>query len=519
MDAPPSDRTIPTTLQELAEGLAVSEARNEAVLKAVVDSIVTIDERGVIQSVNAATINTFGYDPEELLGQNINLLMPEPYSSEHDGYLERYLSTGIKRIIGIGREVVGRRKNGSTFPMDLSVSEVKLPGKRLFTGILRDITYRKQVEEALLSERNRFGQYLDIAAVAIISLDAFGMVQLMNREALMLAGIEEREALGKSLAEIFPRESGFLDASARAVASVARQRWESTFSTPNGARVVDWFSVPLRSREGANSHVGTILSGADITERKRAQESLAHAHAELEQRVFDRTSDLHRANEELRDEIAERVATENRLAASLKEKEVLLKEIHHRVKNNLQLISSLLSLQVRSRKGLTVDELVYEIQGRIQSIALLHEMLYQSGDLVHVDFGRYIDALAQAILRYHGMSSRVALHLRADELRLSLDGSIYCGLLLNELVTNALKHAFPNGRSGNLNIEAERIEDGRVALSVRDDGVGLKEDFDLANSSSLGLELVQQLTAKLRGNMNIVHGNGTGFEFVFQDGG
>ena len=168
---------------------------------------------------------------------------------------------------------------------------------------------------------------------------------------------------------------------------------------------------------------------------------------------------------------------------------------------------------------MTTEQLVYEIKGRIQSIALLHEMLYLSGDLVHVDFVKYIETLAQTIVHYYGLSSRVAIHILAEDIKLSLDGSIYCGLLLNELVTNAFKHAFPGGRSGNLWISAQRIGENRVKLVVRDDGVGLKSGFDLAKISSLGLELVQQLTTKLRGELSIVREGGASFEINFQDGG
>lgn len=506
-----------SSLQELTADLAKSEARNEALLEAAVDSIVTINERGIIQSVNAATTKTFGYEASELLGQNVSILIPEPYRSEHDSYLERYAKTGIRRIIGIGREVKGKRKNGSTFPMDLSVSEVKLPGARFFTGILRDITYRKQVEEALLSERNRFSQYLEIAAVAIISLDANGKIQLMNRDAIALAKTQEVDALGKSPAEIFLDEPQFIEAIFLAIKSGARQSWETTFSIAGEKRVVAWHCSPLKDYNGSFS--GTLLSGADITERTHAQELLAEAHHQLERRVHERTEALSKTNVELRGEIAERIATEQRLEASLKEKEVLLKEIHHRVKNNLQLISSILSLQMRSSKGMSTEQLVSEIKGRIQTIALLHEMLYQSDDLVHVDFAKYIESFAQTIVNYYGLTPRVKVHTAAKDIKLSLDTSIYCGLLFNELITNAVKHAFPSGRNGNLWVEARSVDQNRIKLIVRDDGVGLKNDFDINKISSLGLELVRQLTTKLRGELIITREGGTSFEIDFRVGG
>ncbi len=138
-----------TARKAIEMSLRESEARANAVLNTAADAIVTIDERGTIQSANLATERLFGYAPAELIGQNINMLMPQPYQGEHDQYLQQYLATGVKKVIGIGREVQGRRKDGSIFPVDLAVSEVALVGRRLFTGIVRDLTERKTAEKEL----------------------------------------------------------------------------------------------------------------------------------------------------------------------------------------------------------------------------------------------------------------------------------------------------------------------------------------------------------------------------------
>lgn len=152
-----------TELQSAREALRESEERNRAVLETAVNAILTIDENRVITSVNSATERMFGYSREELIGQNIKMLMPEPYAANHDGYVKSYLKTGKRKIIGIGREAVAKRKNGELFPIDLSVGEVVLgPGKRLFTGIIRDLTDNKQLEEKILriseEEQHRIGQ-------------------------------------------------------------------------------------------------------------------------------------------------------------------------------------------------------------------------------------------------------------------------------------------------------------------------------------------------------------------------
>jgi PAS domain S-box-containing protein len=150
-----------TDRTQAEESLRESQERIRAIVASAVEGIITIDERGAIESVNPAAEETFGYAASELMGKNVSVLMPSPYHEEHDGYLANYLRTGEAKIIGIGREVVGRRKDGAVFPMDLSVSEVKLPGKRLFTGFVRDITERKQAGEKVaqlahtLAEKNR----------------------------------------------------------------------------------------------------------------------------------------------------------------------------------------------------------------------------------------------------------------------------------------------------------------------------------------------------------------------------
>jgi two-component system sensor kinase FixL len=157
--------------------LLESEARMGAILAAAVDAIIIIDERGIIESLNIAAEKLFEYKAVEMVGQNVKMLMPSPYRAEHDGYLHNYNHTGIKKIIGIGREVVGLRKSGGTFPMDLAVSEVDMGGRRVFTGIVRDITERKKAEDQLLESDARTRAILAAAVDAIITIDERGSIE------------------------------------------------------------------------------------------------------------------------------------------------------------------------------------------------------------------------------------------------------------------------------------------------------------------------------------------------------
>ena len=175
----------PSELCNAADALVESEAKLRAILDTAVDGIITIDERGVVETFNAAAERLFGYRADEVIGRNVSVLMPEPHRSEHDGYIVNYLRTGRARIIGIGREVVGLRRDGTTFPMDLAVSEVRLGERRVFTGIVRDLTDRKRMERELLEisdrEQRRIGQDLHDGLGQVLAGVGFMISALQQR--------------------------------------------------------------------------------------------------------------------------------------------------------------------------------------------------------------------------------------------------------------------------------------------------------------------------------------------------
>lgn len=218
-------------------------------------------------------------------------------------------------------------------------------------------------------------------------------------------------------------------------------------------------------------------------------------------------------------ELAERKRADEKLQASLKEKEILLKEIHHRVKNNLQIISSLLKLQssyIEDEQALTMFK---DSQNRIRSMALIHEKLYQAKDLSKIDFSEYIHDLTHTLMRsYSAHSQAVRLNVDIRNIRLSIDTAIPCGLIINELVSNAFKHAFPSSQpEGEISIKLHSISDGKFILSVRDNGVGFPPHLDFQNTETLGLELVCTLTAQLEGEIQLFRDQGTEFIITFSD--
>jgi two-component system sensor kinase FixL len=179
-------------------------ARWRSIIESAVDGIIVIDERGRIEALNPAAERLFGYTEDEVRGRNVNVLMPSPYHEEHDGYLARYLETGAKKIIGIGREVTGRRRDGTTFPLHLSVGEMLVPGGRKFTGILHDLTERVSLENRLRASEARWRAVIESAVDAIIVIDARGRIEASNPAAERLFGYTEHEVIGQNVSMLMP---------------------------------------------------------------------------------------------------------------------------------------------------------------------------------------------------------------------------------------------------------------------------------------------------------------------------
>ncbi len=214
-----------------------------------------------------------------------------------------------------------------------------------------------------------------------------------------------------------------------------------------------------------------------------------------------------------------RDVTAQKKAEEIRGQEVLLKEIHHRVKNNLQVISSLLALQAGSTDNDETRALLTESRDRVRSMALIHEKLYPSGDVQGISFAGYVKDLAAHLRHsYAGNSRSVELGTDVEEMTLSMDVSVPCGLIINELLSNSLKYAFPGGRKGTISVSLHRVEGGRVTLTISDDGIGFPREIDIRNPSTLGLRIVNILVEQLRGALSVNAGPGTSFTISFPSG-
>ncbi|MDZ8026680.1 MAG: PAS domain-containing protein [Nostoc sp. DedQUE11] len=219
-------------------------------------------------------------------------------------------------------------------------------------------------------------------------------------------------------------------------------------------------------------------------------------------------------------DITEHKQAEEKIKASLKEKEVLLKEIHHRVKNNLGIVSSLLQMQCRRTQDPQVAAILRDSQNRIASIALVHEKLYRSEDLADIDFAQYIPDLTTHLFdSYNVSSSQIQLKIQVDNASLDIETAIPCGLIINELVSNALKYAFVDNRQGEIEVKFYQELESTLILIIRDNGIGLPENFDSKKAKTLGITLVQGLVKQLRGKLEIDCHQGTQFKISFTNTG
>ncbi len=275
--------------KEIADKLRESEARQRGIVEAAPDGIITIDERGTIGSFNSAAEQIFGYSAAEILGQNVNLLMPSPYREQHDTYIERYLRTGEKKVIGIGREVSGLRKNGTVFPMELALSDVRLGNRHLFTAFIRDISARKLSEEQL----RKLSLAVEQSPATVIITDTQGIIEYVNPRFTKTSGYTAAEAIGQN-----PRilKSGDMPPEAYQQmwdTITAGDTWRGEFhnQTKNGQLYWEAASIsPVRNPEGDITHFLAVKE--DITERKEAEADLKRLLAQLENSRDDMLSIL-----------------------------------------------------------------------------------------------------------------------------------------------------------------------------------------------------------------------------------
>ncbi len=260
----------------------------------------------------------------------------------------------------------------------------------------------------------------------------------------------------------------------------------------------------------------TDLENAIIRTRERVRLLVENERykEELERKILKRTNELQRMNKILSEEITARKKSEKMVRASLAEKEVMLKEIHHRVKNNLQIISSLLSLQSGYTDDIEAGNLLRECQHRVRSMSMLHEKLYRSEDLSRINMSEYALTLINFLLRSYSVDGKIEPIFDINDIHLSIDSAIPCGLIINELVSNALRHAYPDNHAGTLSISMHKTN-GDIKLEVSDDGIGMPEEYTIGCTKTLGMTLVETLAQQLSGQVKFFNNCGATIQITF----
>jgi PAS domain S-box-containing protein len=386
---------------------------------------------------------------------------------------------------------------------------------QIFTHIgtqLGQVIKRARAEEALRASETRFRSVAQSAPDAIISADSQGRIVFWNERAQTMFGYAAEEVLGRDLTLLMPeRYRG------------AHQRGLERFTATGESRLLGQ-TIELHGRHKDATEFPLEVSLApwmtskgkfysaiirDITHRKRNESHIRRLNEQLARRLTEIEAIS-------RDATAHKRA-EEQVKVSLKEKDVLLREVHHRVKNNLQVICSLLKMQSAYIKDKQALEIFKETQNRVRSIALVHERLYRTNDMARIDFAEYVRGLATQLFRSCGVSTdAVALTLELESAQLNVETAIPCGLILNELLTNALVHAFPGGK-GQIRIEFRLCEDNKFTLSVRDNGIGFSPGATAAGAERLGWSLIRALAGQLDATLDITNEGGTEIRITFQE--
>jgi PAS domain S-box-containing protein len=354
------------------------------------------------------------------------------------------------------------------------------------TGIFQDITARRQVEDALRESRSLLEAILNAITFRVFWKDKNLVFLGCNTAFARDAGYEKPEdVVGKDdYAMAWREQADIYRTDDRNVIGTGTEKllFEEPQTNPAGEKICILTSkVPLRDAGG--NAIGVLGTYLDITERKKAEAVLKDFNRELEEQVKAQTEKIN---------------------TSLNEKVVLLREIHHRVKNNLQLIISLTNLQMRQSEDEQLIQIMKETQNRVRAMSLVHEKLYQSEDIARISLADYTRFLVTQLFAFYAVDSRqVKLEFDIDTIMLDINTAIPTGLIINELVSNALKHAFPENTAGTIFIAA-RDEGDTLSLSVRDTGTGMPRDFDWKESPTLGLRLVRILTEQLNGTIEIL---------------
>lgn len=456
---------------------------SEKIVSTMPNFLILSDHRGRVTKINDSITSILGYKESDLLGKPFYEIFAPTEKID------------LKKVVNKGKQVnmesVICTINNQEMDVFLNISPIFsiLKDPTGFVIIGTDLTETKKALHKIIENEFKFRSVVEQTSDGVTLSIEPGKIIDWNKSMEKITGIKKEEAETKLLSEILyelnPEEREIMP-------SLLKEQFQDIF---NDKKLPDEFKFKEK----------------DIIRNDGSLRSVTINN------FFVEKSDPLILCTVVQD-ITDRKEFENSLKDSIAEKEVLLREIHHRVKNNLQIISSLLNLQTVYIDDEEALNLFKESQNRVRSMSMIHESLYQSRDLAHIDFSIYISRLCNELLSSYGVNiNLITLKTDLEKVFLDINTAIPCGLIITELFTNAIKYAFPEGRKGIINIKFHREKGDNFILEVSDDGVGLPEDIDMEQTKSLGMRLVNSLVDQLDGNIQLDTNSGTRFVIKFQE--
>lgn len=423
--------------------------------------------------VNKAFEKFTGYRAEEVVGRNPTFLHG-PETSEK--VLDR-INKHVRNHETLREEFINYKKDGTPYwtELDMAPFPTDEDDYIYWVGINRDITQRKKAEQKLEESEQRYRAFAELSFDAIFEIDLEGTIQNCNQRACELFGYTRDELIGMNTLKLTPEKyrNSQPDIISRDM-TTGDEAWDRTYVKKDGTHFPTEIHTQLYTIGGEKRLIAYV------------RDNTAHKN-------FKKT-----------------------IQKSLKEKETLLAEVHHRVKNNLAIISGLLEMQVFNTDDEQLLDKLQESQSRIQSIAMVHEKLYSSDSFSEIAIDNYINDLLDMIMgSLIDYNKNISVEKDMDSIALTVSQAIPCGLLLNELITNCYKHAFAKQDEGTICISLKK-DVNQINLSVKDNGSGLPENFDMKSQSSLGMTLINTLTKQLNGEMQVSSDGGASFQIIFE---
>ena len=429
---------------------------------------------GKFIDVNNVGIERLGYTYDEFLNMTPTDITAHEKRSEIQKNAFNIFEKGYHEF-----EITQQAKDGKKIPVEVKSTLIELNGEKVVLSVTRDITESKKAEKTLQESEKKYRDLAELLPQTVFETDLNGNITFVNRIGHQIFGYTPEELnKGINMIQILVPE-------------------DHTRAMKNNQRILNGERLPFGEFTALKKDGSTFQIFLNTNPIIQEDKIIG-----LRGILVDIT--------ELKD-------AENKIKASLKDKEVLLKEVHHRVKNNMQIISSLLNLQIDYLNNEDAIDVLKESQNRVKSMAMIHEKLYLSEDLTQINFADYIQNLVSNLFySYNIKESQIKPIIKIEDVNLNIETAIPCGLIINELISNCLKYAFPNQMKGEIIITLKSIED-KFELVISDNGIGLPEKININKIKTLGLLLVNSLTEQIDGKISIYKKDGTQFKIIFKE--